>query len=251
MKRLVYLVLGTPAAGRKEVLADLITDGLRPEDKALTLVYETDQDTAIEPHLGRVLRWGWDQHRAIRAELPDDAGVIFLVNDGLANPVDQVEAFRDWTRRENLELARIFCVIDCQLAEKRPGLLAWYDACIHFSDVVLLNRREGVANKWISDFIERYSSQCMPCLFELVKSGRVKNPVMLLEPQARRISQAFEEDQLLALDDVEIGEEDEDKGRKARDDEEEELRPVEDPYFQRRPGGRRVREIPHIQDFLE
>ena len=44
--------------------------------------------------------------------------------------------------------------------EARPAaLLAWYDACVHFSDVVLLQRREGVANKWVSDFLKHHEDQ--------------------------------------------------------------------------------------------
>ena len=73
--------------------------------------------------------------------------------------------------RQGGELARVLCVVHCALAEKHPALLAWYDACVHFSDVVLLQRREGVANKWVSDFLKHYQDQFMPCLFETVKAG--------------------------------------------------------------------------------
>jgi hypothetical protein len=44
------------------------------------------------------------------------------------------------------EIARVYTVINCQLAEKHPALRAWFEACVHCSDVALLNRREGVGN---------------------------------------------------------------------------------------------------------
>jgi hypothetical protein len=50
------------------------------------------------------------------------------------------------------------------------------------------DRREGVANKWLSDFRAHFDGQFYPCLFELVKGGRVKNPALVLDPLARRMS---------------------------------------------------------------
>jgi len=58
------------------------------------------------------------------------------------------------------ELGRIFCVVNCQFAAAHPDALPWFDACVHFSDVVLLSGREGIPNKWVSDFQKRYAEQC-------------------------------------------------------------------------------------------
>jgi len=141
-------------------------------------------------------------------------------------------------------LARILTVVNCQLAELHPPLLAWYDACVHFSDVLLLNRREGVANKWISDFQARYKDQFFPCVVELVRGGKVRNPVLILEPLPLRVSHAFEnEADWVAIDgsDAEGGDESED---------EVELEQAEDPYFARFDSGRRLKEIPRIDKFI-
>ena len=43
-----------------------------------------------------------------------------------------------------ITIARVITIVNCELAEKHSALLAWYEACVHFSDIVLLNRREGV-----------------------------------------------------------------------------------------------------------
>ena len=42
------------------------------------------------------------------------------------------------------ELARVLCVVNCQLAADHPPLLAWFEACVHFSDVVFFTNSAGV-----------------------------------------------------------------------------------------------------------
>jgi hypothetical protein len=178
------------------------------------------------------------------------AGPVFFVSNGRVNPVDQVEAFQAWLPTQSAELGRIICVVDCGLVQGNPTLLAWYDACVHFSDVVLLNGREGVDSKWIRDFQARFKDQRYPCLIELVRGGRVRNPALILEPCALRISQAFEDEPVWVTKDG--GSEDdagEDGG--AEDNDDVEMVPAEDPYFARRPGGRRVKEIPDIAKLLD
>ena len=145
------------------------------------------------------MRWRWLGEGGI--EVPEGAieGAthVFFVTDGRGNPVDQLEAFKPWMDQSGAEVARVFTVVDCQLAEKHKGLLPWYEACIHFSDVVLLTKREGVANKWMSDFQAIFKDKFYPALFRMVKAGKVKNPPMLLEPEARRMSHLFDEPEWL------------------------------------------------------
>jgi len=75
----------------------------------------------------------------------------------------------------------------------------------------------------------------------------VDNPLVVLEPQARRISQYFEEAEdplieglVIETDDGEI-----DDAEADSDDV-----PPEDPYLARRVGGRRAREIPDVARFI-
>ena len=68
------------------------------------------------------------------------------------------------------------------------------------------------------------------------------NPALILEPQARRLSHAFDAEQDWI---VSGSEEDAPEG-----EEEVTAEPEVDPYFQRRPGGRRLKEIPDIAPFL-
>ena len=240
-KPLVYLVLGPAGSGRREVLADLLESGAADGAPAV-LLHEGEPPSAADGRLGLPGRWRWTPERGIEAAVPPGAPVVFLVGDGRGNPVDQVEACRDWIASGDAELARILCVVDCRLASGQPALGAWFEACVHFSDVVLLNRREGVPNKWVGDFRARYEKKFYPCLFEIVKDGRVDNPARVLVPEARRMSQAF---------DVEPGwegvvDEDDDE----EEDEDEDGPPAGEPYFERRQGGRRVIELPDIAKFL-
>jgi hypothetical protein len=197
--------------------------------------------------LPRLARWTW-QGEFIEGTLPTDSGPVFFVTAGRVNPIDQIEVFRSWLEAQGGELARVICVVHCALAEKNPPLLAWYDACVHFSDVVLLNRREGVANKWVSEFLKHFEAQFMPCLFETVKAGKVRNPALVLDPQARRLTHAFDgEDQWVFHDaeGEEIDEQDE-----VDDEEEVEATLEEEPYFTRDAAGRRQKRIPEIGKYL-
>ena len=177
---------------------------------------------------------------------------MVFVADGKRNPVDQIEAFKPWVASNGGEIARVFCVVNCQLGEKHREMVAWYEACIHFSDVVLLTKREGVANKWMSDFRNRFKDQAMPCLFEVVKGNRVKNPALILDPVPRRMSQYLDPSDFPGIDadtEIDMGTGDGDEPEDLEDDEESDLTPV-DPYLVRLAGGRRVKEIPNVAEYL-
>ena len=97
--------------------------------------------------------------------------------------------------------------------------------------------------------VARDSARGVTVLFEFVKDGRVKNPLLVLEPQARRVSQMFDEEQDFIFTNAEGEEIDEDE--ESADDEEIEAAPAEDPYLERRAGGQRVKQIPDITKFLD
>ena len=218
----------------------MIDGGLEEGDRPAVLVSEEEGPDPADARLPGLCRWRLPPGAGVEAEFPPEATHVFIVTDGRRNPVDQLEAFRDWLAGNAAEVARVICVVDCRLAERNPKLFAWFEACIYFSDVVLLNRREGVPNKWIGDFREKFEGKYYPCLFDNVKAGRVGNPALVLAPVARRMSHVFDEQEWIADED----EEEEDQA------DEVEMKPEEDPYFERRNGGRRVREIPNITDFL-
>jgi hypothetical protein len=242
-KPLVYFILGAAGSGRRAVLLDLVTGGLPPEAKPAVLVSDAESPSEADAKLPGFAQWTWEEDNTVDAAPLTDVTHIFLVTDGRVNPVDQIEAGKVWLTQIGGEIGRIITVVNCRLAEANPPLRAWYDACVNFSDVVLLNQRDGVANKWLSDFQKHYKEQFLPCLFEFVKNDRVKNPAEILAPEARRIAHLFDEE----LNWIVTGGDDEEE---AEGDEEVEAAPEEDHFLLRHAGGRRVHEIPDITKFL-
>lgn len=243
----MYLILGAAGSGRREVLADLIEAGLEEGDRAAVLLSGAEDANEFDAKLPRFARWAWRDDR-IEGILPGDATRIFFITDGRRNPVEQLDVFKGWLEAQGGQVARTICLVNCQLAEKNPPLLAWFEACVHFSDIVLLNKREGVENKWLSGFLTYFKKRFYPCLFELVKDGRVHNPALVLDTQARRMSHVFDEEQDWVFTDAtgeEIDEQEETEG-----EEEVEAKPEEDPYFARDAAGRRVKRLPDIAKFL-
>lgn len=258
-KPLVYLILGASGSGRREVVADLIDGGLAETDRVAVLLAEGEPTDPADAKLPEPTRWSWsDEAQTISGEIPAGTSHVFFFADGRRNPVDQLEVFKPWVEAQGAEIARVLCVVNCQLAEKNPSLLAWYEACVHFSDVVLLNRREGVGNKWISDFQGHFKDRFVPSLFEFVKGGRVRNPALILQPEARRMSHALDEEQNWVITDEdgetmdadEFDEDEELEGGPSRE-EEIEVKPEEEPYFTRDAAGRRQKRIPDIAKFLD
>lgn len=260
-----YIILGASGSGRRAVLADLIENGL--DDSARPVLLTAAGEPAAAEEVAKRLTgiatliqgtWSAAEKGVSVGELPEGATHVFMLVDGRMNPVDQIEAIHAWLPSAGLEMARIITVVNCQLASAHPELLRWYDACVHFSDVVLLNRREGVPNKWISDFTARYRKQHFPCLIEPVKKGELDNPALVLEPQARRMSMLFDADEAWAVPgDTAVVVEDEDEddedggARTGADDDDADLIDAADPYIERLAGsGRRAKEIPDIAKFL-
>jgi len=262
-----YIVLGTSGSGRRALLADLIANGLDESARPVLLVARGERaaDEAAAQRLASAAQliqgaWWLEEGRAVTAEpIPEGATHVFVLVDGRANPIDQLEALHAWLPTAGLEIGRILTVVDCQLASAHPELQRWFDACVHFSDVVLLNRRDGVANKWVSDFAARYRKQHFPCLIEVVKKGDLENPALILEPQARRMSMLFDAEDAWAVpgdadtvieDDADDDDEDADKPS-ADDVDDADLIGEVDPYIERLAGsGRRAKEIPDIAKFV-
>ena len=243
----VYFIIGTPTSGRRNIVRDLIANGLAEQDKAVVLVAKGEAADPADAKLAAlpnatVQRWEWTP-----SELPDVEGLgdatVFFLADSRVSPIDQIEALKPWLIRHGAELARVFVTVDCQLAEKNPILVPWFTACIHFADVVFLTKREGVANKWLSDFIKHFTEEHFPCHFVQVKTkGDLSNPPLLLDPTPRRVSQYFEEGE--PVYDIEGLETDDE------DDEEDDGAIPPEPYFLRDRSGRREKELPNFLEYL-
>lgn len=244
----VYFVLGTPGSGRRAVVRDLAENGFANQ-KVVVLLADGERADPADERLAQlahveVRRWAWTPPEFPRFKLPSDA-TVFLVADPRADAIDQLEALKPWLVAQGAILARILCCVDCQLAEKQPVLMQWFEACIRFADVIFLTNRGGVANKWLSDFIQHFKGQFYPGLFIQVKKGDLPNPALVLDPTPRRLTQYFEED--AEFSDLVIETDDEED---AADPEEDDGLPQPEPYFVRERSGRRAKEVPDVREYL-
>ncbi|TVR50564.1 MAG: hypothetical protein EA425_09470 [Puniceicoccaceae bacterium] len=241
---LAYVLLGAAGSGRREILSDLALAC----DADSVAVHSSEADLFSADALPREIQpvtWKWSEGFQYTEAPVDGPEVIFLLTDGRTNPVDQVEALPQWLQARQASLARILTVVDASLAEADSAVLPWYDACIHFSDVVLLNRLAGLPGSWAGKFRARYERAFLPCLFETVRAGKVKNPALVLDPLPRRLAQFLDEGNALEL------------FRPAEPDPEDAFdddapdEPEGDPYLARLPSGQRVKPIPKISAILE
>lgn len=241
---LVYLIFGTPGSGRRLIVDDLAANGLGEGDKPVLLAAQGD-----EPRGAKIPVSGWSwKDKAIHGAIPAGATHVFLLADPRVNPVDQVESLLSWLGVNGAKIGRVFSVVDCQFGHAHPQLLPWFEACVHFSDVVFLTNTAGAPGSWITEFEKHFKGKYFPCLFERLSKGVVANPALVLETPALRMTPAFEDDFSLAGPPEYSTNFDDDEDDDAEDQEDE---PLVDPYLARnRGGGNRVIEVPDITPFL-
>jgi hypothetical protein len=253
-----YVFAGASGSGRRAVMADLAATGLATGAIEGPLGILLPPGEVAQDFPGATVHaWGGLAEGAALPELPGDLKTLFILLDGRADPVDQFESLaRVLAGNPQVELARLLTVASCRFFSENPALASWLDACVRFSDVVLLCNREGVPNKWISDLTTRFHKECYPCLFAFVKDGKVANPAEVLYPEPRRMSLAYDfaEEAPAAVEeeaDYEIVDEteDEEEGEVLEADGEE--APPAEPYFERDAAGRRKLRLPDVRDFLK
>ena len=236
---LLYFVLGAAGSDRRAVVADLVAAGLPAGARAAVLLSAAEKpdpaDVALRAGGATVGTWHW-RPPVIEAEVPEGTTHLFLIADGRSNPVDQVEALREWVLAGQLRLARVLFVANARLIHDRPGAAPWFEACAHYADVLLLTRTAGLEPRWIAAYEKLFRDRQHPFLFEIVRRGEVANPALVLDLQARRVAQVFDEE-------TELADESEEEAAAAR--------PENDRYFARTRGGTRVLELPDIAPFLE
>ncbi len=242
----VYLVLGLPGAGRHEVVGNLI-GGALPDATGVAVWHPTNEPPTVglEPKTP-IQRLPYSfQSGAFIPTSQDESGrepeAVFFLTDGRASVIDQIEAFPAWLSSHGWELARILLVVDCTLAAAHPQVTEWHDACVHFSDVVLLNRREALSLKWAEQYQKKYAALRYPCLFIPVKKGRVDNSLLVLFPEPRRMSLTF--DDIDPVDELDLDEEN-------LPEEPFTLENKVDPYFEKLLSGHRCKQVPDVNAFL-
>ena len=237
----VYLLCGIEDSGRREVLFDLIDGGISKDEQVLYFRPSEASDSPFDEQIEAlentsVVDWELSDCKIKHGKISAAPTKILLLAPSKANPADLAEALKTWVERNQCVLGRIITVINCDFIKRNPRSQTWFDACIHFSDVVLLGKRTEVDNRWIKEFEARYTKQYFSCHIELVVKGKAKNPVAVLDTEARRMSLFF--DELIPIEEDEFEE-----------DRPEDTQP--DPYIERNQSGQRIRQIPDIGKWLD
>lgn len=236
----VYIVFGIADSERRSVINDLIDGGVAKDEQVLYFRPEDEIESPFDAQIEArgnvsVVPWRLEAVKVKHGQITAAPEKIIFLAPGDSDPADVAEAVKNWSDHNNCPIARLITVVHCSFLAGEPKAQSWYDACIHFSDIVLLARREAVDNKWIKAFEQRYSKNYFPCHFRLVKKGRVANPPEILFPEARRYSLYF--DELIPIE----------------EDEFEEERPEDqspDKYVERLESGQRAYPVPSITKWL-
>ena len=94
-KPLVYLILGAAGSGRRQVLTDLLGDGLVATDRPAVMLAASELADEADATLPALTRWSWTDGM-ITGMLPREATHVFFVSEGRENPVEQIEVFVAW-----------------------------------------------------------------------------------------------------------------------------------------------------------
>ena len=237
---MVYVLFGIPSSGRRAILRDLIEGGLEKDTHVLYFKPKgeppsTEDSSIADLDTVTISEWELQDARLLHDKIEAAPDIIFFLAPGTSDPADVAESIESWAERNHCDVARLLTIVHCTFLKNQPEAKAWYDACIHFSDIVLLNQRKKEDNKWIRQFETGYSKQHCPSRFLLVKNNRVANPAEVLYPEARRTSLYF--DELIPIEEDEFEDQ-------APDD----LKP--DRYIERLESGQRACPIPSIQKWL-
>lgn len=233
--RPLLVILGLRGSGRGVVAQELAANGWA-EGKRIRTYRE-----AREAAPGAADTWSFADGVATLPG-PGDAEVGILVTHGALSAVDQMEALHRALPTSGWQVQRIVTVVDCPLAARHPDVVRWLEPCVHFADVVVLNRRWEVPGQWVSKFLEPYEADFYPCLFvNLLKNGTLSNPAMIIEGEPLRRTHIF--DDIDPVDEMEFDEDD-------LPDEPFDLVRQPDRYFARDELGRRVLTVPDLGEIL-
>lgn len=145
---------------------------------------EETEGISIETYDSKSVLWVLD---------PDQKATRFIILDPLDDLLDQLEHLADNLRKCQIEPVKSVTLVDCAATESSPQLKAWYDACIYYSDIVVLGNRQDASKSFIRDYQKHYERLCYPCLFLLMKGNGIPDkPDEILTPGIRRITQLFD-----------------------------------------------------------
>ena len=186
----IYLIMGTHLAEIRQCIAHLAR-----------LCRDSGQ---VEAHLPAGLDWQagdgdnytvrtYDPESALWVFDPDSEDTAFVLLDPRRPLINELEHLADNLAKCLIEPVKILTCVDCHQTENNPRLRAWLDAAIYYSDIVLLGNRQDSSKSFVRDYQKHYERLCYPSLFLLLKGpGHPSDPVEVLTPGTRRLSQLFD-----------------------------------------------------------
>ena len=186
----LYLVMGTHLPELRQCLRFLVRSDEDAQPAGLLLPEGLPWPEESEP-------WSLQQSYPASGsapQIPDtELSTLWLVLDPRLSPVHQLEQLAAALKVLDLPPARIITCVDCSGVEHQPALRVWYEACIYYSDIVLLGNRKDASNSFVRDYQRHFEKLCYPCLFLLLKGpGNPEQPMEILVPDARRLTQLFD-----------------------------------------------------------
>lgn len=140
-----------------------------------------------------VVRVDYDPEVNLLVLDPDRNETAFILLDPGKAPVQQLELIAEQLGNCLLEPVKVITCVDCIAAEKSPQLRTWLEACIYYSDVVLLGNRSDTTKRFVRDYQKGFERICYPCLFGYLKGKGIPDIALeILAPDTRRISQLFD-----------------------------------------------------------
>lgn len=192
----LYCVVGIRGSGRRTVVRNLL-DALPQDDRPAALITSADECAGFSNEFPTLPVSGWQvdhfEPKPLVFDIPAETKTLFICSDGIDSPIHLLEALALWCKEHNYPDLVIVSVVHCTMCATHHQVHSWYQAAIHFSDFVLLNQREGVDNKWLTEFQKPFQRQFYPCIFESLRNDRLRNPAVILTSPPRRMSQAFED----------------------------------------------------------
>lgn len=186
----LYIFMGTHLPEVRKCLEHLSS----LEDAGQPLVLHLPDGLAWDPPENAAYSvQGYDPGSALWVFDPDASGSAFILVDPRESPVEQIEKLAADLAKCLIEPVKIITCVDCEGVEAHPPLKLWYEACIYYSDIVLLGNRSAASNRFIRDYQKQFERNCYPCLFLFLKGAGVPDQALeILTPGTRRISQLFD-----------------------------------------------------------
>lgn len=243
----LYIILGTAHDQRFEAVWQM-AEYLTFNGDTVEVCLHADERPPESPTLLRLQgkafslsQWSLNADSCDFKEAPiAKTGVITLfVGHGQSYLVDTIETLTYWLPHSNFALQRVTTWVDCKRASESMITKKWYECCFHFSDLVILDEFKTLPVSWLKEYKEFFRKECLPCIVENTRKGRLHDMLVIMDNQTLRIAQVFENPDEYPIDLLEDEEEeDDDEGLNHRPS------PENESYFERLIDGKRSKLVP-------